>query len=65
MTIDEAINQITSTPKWYVGVMPQSTASNFVISYRKNMAKKKTIDNFLHKFGYELKKEEQWQKRTQ
>lgn len=65
MTKDQAIKEIISQPKFYMGVMPQSTASNFVISWRKGMVKKKTIDNFLNKFGYELKQEEQWQKRTQ
>lgn len=62
MTPDEAIKEITSKLKWYAGEIPQSTASNFLQSYRKGMAKKKTIDKFLRKFGYELKQEEQWEK---
>lgn len=62
MTTDEAIEQITSQPKWYIGKMPQSTASNFLASYKKGMAKKSTIDSFLSKFGYELKQKEQWEK---
>lgn len=52
MTQDEAIEQIISEPKYYIGVLPQSSASNFVASWRKGMAKQKTIDSFLHKFGY-------------
>lgn len=64
MTEQEAIEEITSELKWYIGVMPQSTASNFIQSYRKGMAKKKTIDKFLNKFGYKLKQEEQWEKIT-
>lgn len=62
MTEKEAIEEITSELKWYIGVMPQSTASNFIQSYRKGMAKKKTINKFLRKFGYEIKQEEQWEK---
>lgn len=62
MTEKEAIEEITSELKWYIGVMPQSTASNFLQSYRKGMAKKKTINKFLRKFGYEIKQEEQWEK---
>lgn len=62
MTEKEAIEEITSELKWYIGVMPQSTASNFLQSYRKGMAKKKTINNFLRKFGYRIKQEEQWEK---
>lgn len=65
MTIDEAIQEITKEPKWYIGKLNQSTASNFLASYRKGMAKKTTIDNFLNTFGYELKSEEQWQKNIQ
>lgn len=64
MTEQEAINEITSELKWYVGVMPQSTASNFLASYRKGMAKKSTINNFLDRFGYKIKTEEQWEKQT-
>lgn len=62
MTEKEAIEEITSELKWYIGVMPQSTASNFLQSYRRGMAKKKTINKFLRKFGYEIKQEEQWEK---
>lgn len=62
MSEKEAIEEITSELKFYAGVIPQSTASNFLQSYRKGMAKKKTINNFLNKFGYKLKQEEQWEK---
>lgn len=63
MTEKEAIEQITSKPKYYIGIMKQSTASNFLASYKKGMAKKKTINNFLMLFGYHLEKEEQWIKK--
>lgn len=62
MNKDEAIKEIISKPKYYVGVMPQSTASNFVASWRKGMSKQSTIDDFLKKFGYVKIKEAQYHK---
>lgn len=62
MTEKEAIEQIISEPKFYIGVMPQSTASNFIASWRKGMSKQKTIDAFLHKFGYSVSTPKQWVK---
>lgn len=53
VTETEAINEIINKPKFYIGVIPQSTASNFVQSWRKGMAKQSTIEIFLNKFGYE------------
>ena len=61
MTKDEAIKEITRNPKWYIGVMPQSTASNFLASYKKGMSKEKTINNFLYKFGYVKTEDEVWE----
>lgn len=52
MNQNEVIEKIISEPKFYIGKMPQSTASNFVTSFRKGMAKQSTIDNFLQLFGY-------------
>ena len=52
MNQNEAIEKIISEPKFYIGKLPQSTASNFVASYRKGMSKQKTIDEFLQLFGY-------------
>lgn len=62
MSQDEAIEQIISETKFYIGKMPQSTASNFVASWRKGMSKQKTIDSFLEKFGYVKKQDAQWEK---
>lgn len=62
MTENEVINQIISEPKYYIGVMHQSTASNFIASYRKGMSKQKTIDNFISKFGYKKTKEAEYGK---
>lgn len=52
MTQSEAIEKIISEPKFYIGKMAQSTASNFVASFRKGMSKQSTIDSFLETFGY-------------
>jgi len=62
MTQDEAIEQIISEPKFYIGRIPQSTASNFVASWRKGMAKQSTIEAFLNKFGYFKIKEAEYTK---
>ena len=62
MTENEVISTIISEPKYYIGVMPQSTASNFIASYRKGMSKQKTIDNFISKFGYKKIKEAEYGK---
>jgi len=52
MTQSEAIEKIISEPKFYIGKINQSTASNFVASFRKGMSKQSTIDSFLETFGY-------------
>ena len=62
MTQNEAIEKIISEPKFYIGVMNQSTASNFVASWRKGMSKQITIDKFLSKFGYSKVSEAQYEK---
>lgn len=62
MTQDEAISQIIKEPKYYIGVMNQSTASNFVASWRKGMSKQSTIDSFLKKFGYVKEREAEYKK---
>lgn len=65
MTKSEAIEKIISEPKWYIGILPQSTASNFVASFRKGMAKQSTIDNFLQLFGYVKIKEAEYEKQLE
>lgn len=60
MTQTEAIEKIISEPKFYIGKLPQSSASNFVTSFRKGMAKQKTIDSFLELFGYVKIKEAEY-----
>lgn len=61
MNQSEAIEKIISEPKFYIGKLPQSTASNFVASYRKGMSKQKTIDSFLETFGYVKTSEAQYE----
>lgn len=61
MNQSEAIEIIISEPKFYIGKLPQSTASHFVASYRKGMSKQKTIDEFLQLFGYVKVKEAQYE----
>lgn len=60
MNQSEAIEKIISEPKFYIGKMHQSTASNFVISFRKGMSKQSTIDSFLETFGYYKTSEAQY-----
>ena len=60
MSQDDVISKIISEPKYYIGIMHQSTASNFVASWRKGMAKQKTIDKFLNNYGYFKSKPAQW-----
>ena len=52
MNEKEAMDQVTSTVKFYVGIIPQSTASNFLKRYRQGKTKQSTVVNFLKKFGY-------------
>jgi len=64
MNQNEAIEKIISEPKFYIGKLPQSTASNFVASWRKGMSKQKTIDEFLHLFGYVRTAEAQYEQKN-
>lgn len=63
MTQDQAIKEIISTPKYYIGIMPQGTAASFVRSWRAGSAKKETIEKFLNRFNYQIKQEEIWEKK--
>lgn len=58
----EVVDEITKEPKWYLGVMGQSNASNFIQSYHKGMSKQKTIDRFIESFGYEVVNEKTYKK---
>jgi hypothetical protein len=61
MNQKEAIEKIISEPKFYIGKLPQSTASHFVASWKKGMSKQKTIDEFLQLFGYSKVSEAQYE----
>jgi hypothetical protein len=57
MTEVQAIEKIISVPKYYIGIMPQSTASLFIKRWRVGNAKQKTIRAFILKFGFEIESE--------
>lgn len=64
MDINEAITQITSMVKPYVGIMQQSTFSNNIKAIKHGLAKPATIEKFMAKFGYsKVKQVEQWEKK--
>lgn len=62
MTLDEVIEEIVSKPKYYIGIMPQSTAANFLIRYRAGSVKTSTAERFIAKFGYSIKKPAEYKK---
>lgn len=62
MTEEEVINKIISEHKFYVNVMPQSTASNFIKRWKQGKAKHKTVLMFMKKFGYVKEKEASYKK---
>jgi hypothetical protein len=62
ITLQEAINEITSVPKWYAGKLKQSTASMTVKAILEGNAKPKTVKAFMAKFGYEVEREMLWRK---
>jgi hypothetical protein len=62
MTEKEAIEQLTSTVKWYLPRRSQSWASGFLARYKANAVKQSTIDKLLIDFGYEVKTAREWHK---
>lgn len=63
MTLQEAIKQITSKPKWYAGKLHQSTASNTLRNITAGTAKPKTVAQFMSLFGFEVEKELLWKRK--
>lgn len=53
MDIQEALEEIKSRVKPYIGVMPQSTFSNTIRNIEAGLAKQSTVDEFMKLFGYE------------
>lgn len=51
---DEAINEIKSRIKPYVGVMPQSTFSSTLTRIETGKCRYETLITFMGKFGYDL-----------
>lgn len=52
MNQTEVFNKITSQHKWHIGYYSQGYASQLVARFHANQLKQKTIDEFLHLFGY-------------
>ena len=53
MTAKEAIEEITSEPKYYIGIYPQSTAYYIVKRFHSGSITLNKLREFLNKFGYE------------
>ncbi len=63
MTLKEALEEIKSRTKAYQQVnMPQGTFTNTIKAIEYGFAKQKTIDEFMLKFGYDVKRGEVWSK---
>ena len=68
MTEQQAIEEIISKPKYYLYANPpmnQSTASNFIASWRKGMSKQSTVEAFLNRFGYVIVEPTKWGKQLE
>jgi hypothetical protein len=63
MTLQEALKEITSKPKWYAGKMKQSSASSVLRNIAAGTAKPKTVKEFMTLFGYEVEKELLWKRK--
>lgn len=59
MTAEQAVNEITSEVKYYIGVYPQSTASDLVKRFRNGSITLNKLEEFLNNFGY-VKREGEW-----
>ena len=59
MTASEAIQEITSECKYYIGKYPQSTASDIVKRFRNGTITLNKLKEFLNKFGY-VQREGEW-----
>lgn len=63
MTQNEAIKEIISKPKYYVGKMKQAKAASFVMRWRAGSAKQSSIKKFLEAFGYKKVEEAKYIKK--
>lgn len=52
MKASEAIQEITSEPKYYIGVYNQSTASRIVRRFKDGKITLNKLEEFLNAFGY-------------
>lgn len=60
MTKSEVIQEIISTPKWYVGKIKQQTASAIIKRFKSGALSEGKIKWLFAMYGYELLSEEQW-----
>ena len=61
MSNEEVINEIISEPKYYIGVINQSTASRTIKRFRDGTITLNKLNEFIAKFGY-VKRSEGWVK---
>lgn len=52
MTASEVIQEITSEPKYYIGVHEQSTASRIVKRYKEGRITLNKLNEFIEAYGY-------------
>lgn len=52
MTASQAIAEITSEPKYYIGVHEQSTASRIVKRFREGRITLNKLNEFIEAYGY-------------
>lgn len=60
MTQEDALNQIFSQHKWYVGIYSQCYASQLKARHQAKQLKQSTIEELLRKFGYVLNRPAEW-----
>jgi len=59
MTATQAIDEITATPKYYIGIMSQQRASAIIIRFQGGRITLRKLEEFLNAFGY-VERDGQW-----
>lgn len=62
MTTEEVLAEITSTKKFHIGIIKQSTASRIIKRIRLGTCSLNSLIKFFSKFGYE-QEQIQWRKK--
>jgi hypothetical protein len=60
MTATQAIDEITATPKYYIGIMSQQKASAIIIRFQGGRITLRKLEEFLNAFGYVQREDGQW-----